>query len=102
MYKKLEEFREIDKHCVHSIFSEVRIQELNSMIGSNTKANIIVAWGVNNALQELIEQAIRSQKLENRIGLLKQDYPNNYYYYHASPRGVEDKKRWLKHIIESV
>lgn len=99
-YKKIKQLKKSDKESIHSIFSGERFKELNNLIDINNKPNIIVAWGRDKALSELICKAISSKKLEERIGCSESD--DQFYYSHASPRLKEHKIKWLDNILDQI
>ncbi|OVE68242.1 hypothetical protein CCS79_10015 [Clostridium diolis] len=52
-YKKMKYLENNDKSCIHSVFSTKRRSELNKFFKNKT-ITIIVAWGINDKLNELI------------------------------------------------
>lgn len=88
--------KNINKKTVkHSIFHHKRNKEFTELFENN--ATIIVAWGVNEALQSLAELALK--KLENNKfkGNKKQEI--EWAYYHPLPRTKDKQKEWLNNIL---
>lgn len=79
----------------HSIFQDERESDFNDLF--NTNAKQIAAWGVNNALKNLAESALKKIS-KNKIGWNK---PNiEWTYYHPLPPNKHKQDEWLKNIVE--
>lgn len=97
-YKKIENLKIHDEKCIHSIFSPIRREELDECF-KGIEESVVVAWGKDEELDGLIQQALSSGKLNNRIGV---NNNSNIYYYHASPHLKSDKLSWLEKILKLV
>lgn len=102
--KKINAISEFDANNIHSIFSEKRIAELNNVFVENHNHKVIVAWGVNKKLKNIIELALENPELERRIGNNKADDDNGnfFYYYHPLPQKKEKKIEWLENMLEKL
>lgn len=95
-YQKVHELKVHDKNCIHSIFSKYRANEFKKHLNSSIE-KVIVAWGIDEELDELIKQAISSKKINKRIGVNVNN--DKIHYSHAGPQLYEDKIKWLKNIL---
>lgn len=86
---------------IHSIFSDKRKTELNGLLKGD---RIIVAWGVNTKLRNLISLALENKFLSSRLGNPKNSYKRckNFYYYHPLPRGYRAQRVWLRDILNKL
>ncbi len=102
--RKINVIKQYDPDNIHSIFSDKRKNELKQILNSSTK--IIVAWGVNSRLRNLIKLALESNggnNLNNRVGWNKKmKLKNDFYYYHPLPRYKKKRKQWIKVILSKV
>ncbi|SHH59364.1 hypothetical protein [Clostridium grantii] len=103
-YDKVKNIEGFDKDYIHSIFSEKRKKELNSIFTTYKFYNVVVAWGVNTKLTNLIKLAMGSNKLNNSVGYNKSTDKRkvNFYYYHPLPRGIKKQKLWINEIIDKL
>lgn len=98
-YKDIVGLKQNDSYCIHSIFSKKRTKELMQHFNSS-KSKIIAAWGIDEALDELILQAISYNKIDKRIGVnIRND---QLHYSHAGPQKFTDKMKWIENIIKEV
>jgi hypothetical protein len=96
LYRRLEEDSNFNSH---SIFSEVRKTELAVKLPKSRKIPLVLAWGLSEKLNPLIERCL-SRLPRNRTakGLLKEGMANKYR--HPLPSRHEDQRRWVEQIIE--
>ncbi|WP_425804898.1 hypothetical protein ACHOLT_00365 [Desulfitobacterium sp. Sab5] len=85
---------------VHSIFSDERSIERNEMLNIKDNGSYILAWGTDNFLLELANQALPYIPTEKRVGIPYHD--SNALYIHASPLLHERKVAWLEAIMEQL
>lgn len=98
-YKDIEDLKQNDRYCIHSIFSKKRTKELSKYFNCR-EAKIIAAWGIDEALDELIIQAISCNKISKRIGVnINKD---QLHYSHAGPQKLTYKVKWLESILKQV
>lgn len=84
---------------LHSIFDKRRKHELEQCI-NNKENKIIAAWGKNKSLDKLIDLAISSELINNRIGV--NSSCDKRHYSHASPPIDSLKKQWIKDIVSII
>ncbi|NLK94542.1 MAG: hypothetical protein GX275_05035 [Clostridiales bacterium] len=84
---------------LHSIFDKRRAHELKQCI-SNRENKIIAAWGKDKSLDKLINLAISSELINERIGVNSSD--DKKHYSHGSPLLDTQKKQWLRDIIAII
>jgi len=95
-FKALEEEASFDSH---SIFSNRRKNELGLKMTSDKSIPVIVAWGVSDKLDPLIERC-QSRLNKNRTikGLLKEGTTNKFL--HPLPSLQKQKVLWVKRMVE--
>ena len=97
-YKKIEN----DTGFVeHSIFSDVRENELQRKLKINKVAPVVCVWGVSSDLDPLIERCINKISHINEVtGLLKEGTKNKYF--HPLPTLQTDKEKWVNDMVEKI
>ncbi len=95
LYQRLEADSKFDSH---SIFSEVRKQELAGKLPKSRKIPLVLAWGLSERLNPLIERCL-SRISSNRTtkGLLEEGTANKYR--HPLPSLQKDQKAWLERMV---
>lgn len=101
-YPKIESLGLSDKDNIHSIFSKERKEELEDVFSPSTNLMVILSWGVNNKLKNLITLATESDKLKNNIGYPKNMKPENKFYYHPTVRLSKKETSWLDQINSQI
>lgn len=103
-YKMIKEALTFDGEFVHSIFSNSRKQEINTVFKSDKKFKVITAWGVNTKLSKLIKLALENNYVDARVGNNKTTYKKkkNFYYYHPLPTNTKKQPLWLEEIIQKL
>jgi hypothetical protein len=102
--KFVERYKKIENNTgflEHSIFSDVRTNELQNKLKSNKSIPVVCAWGVSSDLDPLIERCIN--KISNRtgtLGLLKKGTKNKYF--HPLPTLQKAKVKWVSDMVEKL
>jgi len=81
---------------MHSVFSEVRKNELVRKLKRKDGVPLIGAWGLNNKLLPMISLAVDSLKYEKIIGLEKDEN----MYCHPLPSLQVQKEKWIKDMVK--
>jgi hypothetical protein len=84
----------------HSIFSEGRRDELNSLMKIDKNTNVIATWGINNQLIDLArlcKQRINKCELKG----ISKDVHNELYYY-IKPMTYSKQEEMLTRLSEIV
>ena len=85
----------------HSIFSDVRKNELQNKLKSNKSIPVVCAWGVSSDLDPLIERCINQiSYITEPIGLLKKGTKNKYF--HPLPTLQTAKVKWVSDMVEKL
>ncbi len=85
----------------HSIFSDVRVNELQNKLKRSEATPVICAWGVSSDLDPLIERCINKiSHITEVTGLLKNGTKNKYF--HPLPTLQKDKEKWVNDMIEKI
>lgn len=82
----------------HSIFSVTRKMELKKILKKSCNCPVIIASGVNYKLRFLTNNAVNHFKPDLLIGNKKE----NGLYYHALPRLLEDRVKWVNEILHQL
>ncbi len=95
LYQRLENDSNFDSH---SIFSEVRKQELAGKLRKSQRIPLVLAWGLSEKLDPLIERCM-SRLPRNRTtkGLLEVGTENKYR--HPLPSLQADQRVWLDKMV---
>lgn len=91
------EYAEKHKSSLHSIFSKTRSAELTRKLTRDTNAPIVLAWGVSDDLDPLIEPAISVLNNHKCITGLKKE-GTDAKYYHPLPTLQKDKVAWVSNV----
>lgn len=83
---------------IHSIFSKKRNNERNKLFSLEKDAPIILAWGTDRILFNLVTKCIECIPSENCKGI---EYDKNLYYYPSSPLKAK-KLEWLDKISKII
>jgi hypothetical protein len=95
LYRRLEEDADFDSH---SIFSAARKHELSAKLPKSKKTPLVLAWGLSDKLNPLIERCLSSIPLKQTIyGLLQEGTTNKYR--HPLPSLQRDKRAWLDKMV---
>lgn len=94
--KEFYEFVSETENSLHSIFDKRRKRELEQYI-VNKQNKVIAAWGKDKALDKLINLAISSNMINERIGVNSEN--DKKHYNHSSPQIQQLKEEWLRDII---
>ena len=95
LFQRLENEESFDSH---SIFSDARTDELATKLPRGKKTPLVLAWGMSEKLNPLIERCLASlHPKSNRIGLLEPGTTNKYR--HPLPSLQRDQRRWLEQIM---
>jgi predicted esterase len=85
----------------HSIFSERRKTELAQKLKRKRGAPIILAWGLNEALDPLIHQCLQSiGHLKGVTGLLTEGSKKKYR--HPLPALQRQKRQWVRDMVVAL
>jgi len=102
--KFVERYKKIENNTgfvEHSIFSDVRKNELQNKLKSKKSVPVVCAWGVSSDLDPLIERCINKiSHITKTIGLLKKGTKNKYF--HPLPTLQTDKVKWVSDMIEKI
>ena len=102
--KFVERYKKIENNTGfvgHSIFSDVRKNELQNKLKSKKSVPVVCAWGVSSDLDPLIERCINKiSHITKTIGLLKKGTKNKYF--HPLPTLQTDKVKWVSDMIEKI
>jgi hypothetical protein len=85
----------------HSIFSERRKTELAQKLKRKRGAPIILAWGLNEALDPLIHRCLQSiGHLKGVTGLLTEGSKKKYR--HPLPALQQQKQQWVRDMVDEL
>lgn len=96
LFQRLESAAGFDSH---SVFSDARTDELALKLLTGKKTPLVLAWGMSDKLNPLIERCLlRLHPMSNRIGLLEPGTTNKYR--HPLPSLQKDKRVWLENMVQ--
>jgi hypothetical protein len=82
----------------HSIFSDIRTDELAIKLPKKRTTPLVLAWGMSEKLNPLIDRCLGRPPSKSRIkGLLEQGTTNKYR--HPLPSLQRDQRIWLESIV---
>lgn len=96
LYEKITELESLN--IPHSIFDQRRIKDFENYFVNS--APVIFAWGVNEQLQALANNAKKRIGAENPIGYKKEGL--DFAYYHPLPQSYTKQKEWLEKICDMI
>ena len=95
LFQRLEDESNFDSHC---IFSDARQHELSAKLPKSKKTPLVLAWGLSDKLDPLIDRCLSSiPRKSNLMGLLEPDTTNKYR--HPLPSLQRDKQAWLDKVV---
>jgi hypothetical protein len=95
LFQRLEREAKFDSH---SIFSNARIDELSLKLPKSGKTPLVLAWGLSEKLNPLIDRCLSRFPPKSRLkGLLEQGTTNKYR--HPLPSLQRDKMIWLENMV---
>ena len=95
LFQRLEGESQFDSH---SVFSKARTDELSLKLPTSRKTPLILAWGMSDKLNPLIERCMsRLSRKSNLMGLLEPNTTNKYR--HPLPSLQKDQRHWLEMMI---
>jgi hypothetical protein len=95
LFQRLERESGFDSH---SIFSNARADELSLKLPKGRKTPLVLAWGLSEKLNPLIERCLeRLHPKSNILGLLNEGTTNKYR--HPLPSLLRDQRVWLEQMI---
>ena len=98
MFQRLEDDSNFDSH---SIFSDARMDDLSSRLPECKKTPLVLAWGLSEKLNPLIDRCMsRLPKRRRVIGLLEPGSSNKYR--HPLPSLHEQQRMWIDQMIEQL
>ena len=96
LFQRLEGESQFDSH---SVFSKARTGELSLKLPTSRKTPLVLAWGMSDKLNPLIERCMsRLSRKSNLIGLLEPNTTNKYR--HPLPSLQKDQRHWLEMMIQ--
>jgi hypothetical protein len=95
LFQRLEGESHFDSH---SVFSDTRTDELSLKLPTRRKTPLVLAWGMSDKLNPLIDRCMSSLPRKSHLmGLLE---PNNMNKYrHPLPSLHKDQRHWLEQIV---
>lgn len=97
-FKSLEDDFDFDSH---SIFSSRRAAEFGLKMNSDKSIPIIVAWGVSDKLEPLIQRCTSKLVMHQGVmGLLKEGTTNRFL--HPLPSLQADKRLWVMRMMQQL
>lgn len=100
----VEQFTALEKRTGflgHSLFADVRAEELHRKLNRKPDAPIVCAWGVSSDLDPLIETCLkRLSGLSDLKGRLKEGTTNRYF--HPFRRSNDENIKWVSHIVAQI
>ena len=94
-FQRLERGSQFDSH---SVFSEVRTDELAVKLPKKRTTPLVMAWGMSEKLNPLIERCLARLPPKSKLkGLLEQGTTNKYR--HPLPSLQKDQRIWLENIV---
>ena len=95
LFQRLEDESNFDSH---SVFSDARTDELSLKLPKSKKTPLVLAWGLSDKLDPLIERCLPSIPSKQMIyGLLQEGTADKYR--HPLPSLQKDKRRWVEMMI---
>lgn len=95
LFQRLEQDSDFDSH---SIFSEARTDELSLKLPKSRKTPVVLAWGLSEKLNPLIERCLaRLHPNRNILGLLNEGTTDKYR--HPLPSLQRDQRQWLEQMV---
>ncbi|QDU29479.1 hypothetical protein ETAA8_45890 [Anatilimnocola aggregata] len=95
LFQRLEKDEALDSH---SIFSDARTVELAIKLPKKRTTPLVLAWGMSEKLNPLIERCLGRLPPKSRIkGLLEQGTANKYR--HPLPSLQKDQRVWLENMV---
>lgn len=94
LFQRLEEDSGFDSH---SVFSDTRKVELAAKLPKGSKMPIVLAWGLSEKLDPLIERCLARISGWATKGLLEEGTANKYR--HPLPSLQKDKRVWLEKMV---
>lgn len=95
LFQRLEKESDFESH---SIFCEARKQELLAKLPKNRQVPLVLAWGLSEKLNPLIERCLsRIPRAQAIKGLLEGGTENKYR--HPLPSLQKDKRVWLNKMV---
>lgn len=82
----------------HSIFDDKRKIELDTLFVKGVP--VIYGWGVNPALNSLVEMAVKTIKCDTPIGIKKDR--TEHSYYHPLPQVYQDQVEWVNKVTQML
>jgi len=84
--------------ATHSIFSDARTDELSLKLPTNRKMPLVLAWGLSDKLNPLIDRCVsRIPRRSKFMGLLEPDTTNKYR--HPLPSLQKYQRRWVDMMV---
>jgi len=94
-YSKFTEVESYSDGHIHSLFSNLRTNELEAKMNMKKGASVVCAWGVSDDLNPLISRCLAQIEYNcNIVGLKKKGTENKYY--HPLPTLQKDKQDWIE------
>jgi hypothetical protein len=88
-----------EKFASHSVFSDARADELSLKLPKRKKTPLVLAWGMSNKLNPLIDRCMeRLPRKSNLMGLLEPDTTTKYR--HPLPSLHEQQRTWVEQMID--
>jgi hypothetical protein len=95
-FQRLERDSQFDSH---SVFSEARTDELAIKLPKKRTTPLVLAWGMSEKLNPLIERCLGRLAPKSRLkGLLEQGTTNKYR--HPLPSLQKDQRIWLEKMVQ--
>jgi hypothetical protein len=95
LFPRLERESHFDSHC---IFSDARRHELSAKLPKSIKTPVVLAWGLSEKLDPLIERCLSSIPVKQTIYGLQQEGTTNKYR-HPLPSLQIDQRAWLDKMV---
>jgi hypothetical protein len=95
LFQRLEDESNFDSH---SVFSDTRTDELSLKLPKSRKTPLVLAWGLSDKLNPLIERCMsRLPRKSNLMGLLEPETTNKYR--HPLPSLQKEQRRWVDMMV---
>ena len=95
LFQRLEGELQFDSH---SVFSDARTDELSLKLPTDKKTPLVLAWGLSDKLQPLIDRCLsRLPHKSNLMGLLEPGTTDKYR--HPLPSLQKDQRIWLDKMV---
>ncbi|MEH6467946.1 MAG: hypothetical protein V7722_09970 [Porticoccus sp.] len=102
--KFMKRFSDLEKrtgYTGHSLFDDVRADELIDKLKRRSEAPVVCAWGVSKDLDPLIARCLgKISHLPLLTGLLKAH--SNNKYFHPLPILQADKETWVNDMVDML